>query len=229
VERHISTLKNLRVKLENRNDLKNRSEEYRSWQRDFLPKKNAVMLGRTIEQAEREERAKKNGSIRFDDEETDDFIREQLQAHTNKLEKTALNKGGSSQELNTVLDSLNRLAELENRITSLEKDNKYDQMLSLEKPTANQRTTIEFRKTRVPIGLGKAGPTIGLKFQLKPSGKPPVSSGVAAVRAKQQQQREQSCGDDEYDADLEGSNGPGVFITEGTDGDKRFFEPNNMM
>ena len=208
--------------MEDRNDLKNRSEEYRSWQRDFLPKKNAVMLGRTIEQAEKEEAAKRNGPIRFDDEETDDFIREQLQDHASKLEKTALNKGGSSQELNTVLDSLNRLAELENRITSLEKDNKYDQMLSLEKPTANQRTTIEFRKTRVPIGLGKAGPTIGLKFQLKPTGKPPVSSGVAAVRAKQQQQREQSGGDEEYDADLEGSHGPGVFITEGTDGDKRF-------
>ena len=73
VERHISTLKNLRVKLEDRNDLKNRSEEYRSWQRDFLPKKNAVMLGRTIEQAEKEEAAKRNAPIRFDDEETDEF------------------------------------------------------------------------------------------------------------------------------------------------------------
>jgi hypothetical protein len=61
VERHISTLKNLRVKLENRSDLKQRSEEYRSWQTDFLPKKNAVMLGKTLEQAEMERKTRQQG------------------------------------------------------------------------------------------------------------------------------------------------------------------------
>ena len=226
VERHISTLKNLRVKLENRHDLKTRTEEYRNWQREFLPKKAAVMLGKTIEQTERDEAEKRvrNGS---GNEETDDFIEQQLREHSKKAEQASLNKGGSSQELTTVLDSLNRLAELENRISSLEKDNKLDQLLALEKPTANQRTSIEFRKTRVPIGTAGSsskGSAMGLKFQLKPVGRPPVSSGVAAVRAKQQGQgQEDDDYEEDYDADLEGSGllerrtGPGTFITEGTD------------
>jgi hypothetical protein len=37
------------VKLEDRQSLKVRSEEFREWQKDFLPKKHAVLLGRTID------------------------------------------------------------------------------------------------------------------------------------------------------------------------------------
>jgi hypothetical protein len=48
VDRHISTLKTLRQKLETRHELKTRTEEYRSWQRVFLPKKQAVMVGKTL-------------------------------------------------------------------------------------------------------------------------------------------------------------------------------------
>ena len=52
VDRHISTLKSLRSKLESRHDLKTRTEEYRAWQRGFLPKKHAVMIGKTLEEYE---------------------------------------------------------------------------------------------------------------------------------------------------------------------------------
>jgi hypothetical protein len=52
VDRHISTLKTLRSKLETRHDLKTRTEEYRNWQRGFLPKKHAVMVGKTLEEFE---------------------------------------------------------------------------------------------------------------------------------------------------------------------------------
>lgn len=82
VDRHITTLKTLRAKLESRlvgmvvaralrlpdvtiyslpppppslsyclvcrHDLKARSDEYRHWQKDFLPKKQAVMIGRYL-------------------------------------------------------------------------------------------------------------------------------------------------------------------------------------
>jgi hypothetical protein len=45
-------LKTLRSKLETRHDLKTRTEEYRNWQRGFLPKKHAVMVGKTLEEFE---------------------------------------------------------------------------------------------------------------------------------------------------------------------------------
>ena len=44
VARHINTLKTLRQKLEDRQDLKKRSDEYRTWQRDFLPKKSIFVI-----------------------------------------------------------------------------------------------------------------------------------------------------------------------------------------
>lgn len=52
VDRHISTLKTLRSKLETRQDLKTRTEEYRTWQRGFMPKKHAVMVGKTLQEFE---------------------------------------------------------------------------------------------------------------------------------------------------------------------------------
>ena len=52
VERHIDTLKSLRQKLEARHDLKMRQEEYRNWQKEFLPKKHQVMLGKTLDEVE---------------------------------------------------------------------------------------------------------------------------------------------------------------------------------
>ena len=54
VERHIGTLKKLRERLENRQEVKQRSEEYRTWQRTFAPKKNAVYSGKTLDEAEAE-------------------------------------------------------------------------------------------------------------------------------------------------------------------------------
>ena len=48
VERHIQTLKNLRGKLEQRADLKTRTEEYRQWRTDFKEKKEAVLEGKTM-------------------------------------------------------------------------------------------------------------------------------------------------------------------------------------
>jgi hypothetical protein len=36
--------------LETRHDLKTRTEEYRNWQRGFAPKKQAVMVGKTLDE-----------------------------------------------------------------------------------------------------------------------------------------------------------------------------------
>jgi predicted transcriptional regulator len=50
VDRHISTLKTLRSKLETRHELKTRTEEYRAWQREFNPKKQSILMGKTLEE-----------------------------------------------------------------------------------------------------------------------------------------------------------------------------------
>eukprot|EP01033_Poteriospumella_lacustris_P001599 gene1599-1162_t len=141
VDRHIQTLKSLRQKLEARHDMKQRNEEYRQWQKEFIPKKQAVMVGKTLDEIE----LKKGDDgpteeERLDSEVNDDILRRASQRKA--LNGKAPNQ--SSQELTTVLDSLSRLAELEQRISSLEKDNRYDAMLAKENPPAFQRSSIEF-------------------------------------------------------------------------------------
>jgi hypothetical protein len=79
---------------------------------------------------------------------------------------SAHNKNASSQELSTVLDSLSRLADLEQRIAGLEKENKYDRMKEVENPGgANQRTSIEFRKKRA---AAEAQGPVGISYQIRP-------------------------------------------------------------
>ena len=70
VDRHISTLKTLRSKLETRHELKTRTEEYRQWQKGFLPKKHAVMVGKTLE--EFEATMPKTANLSNPDDEIDD-------------------------------------------------------------------------------------------------------------------------------------------------------------
>lgn len=67
---------------------------------------------------------------------------------------------GHGRELSTVLESLTKLAELERRISSLEKDNVYDDGSldggldeGLFNPKVNKHTTLEFRKKRTTGGL----------------------------------------------------------------------------
>lgn len=122
--------------------MKQRNEEYRQWQKEFIPKKQAVMTGKTLEELEMAKRKETGPSEdeRLDSEINDDVLRRAAQRNNNK------GKGPhqSSQELTTVLDSLSRLAELEQRISSLEKENKYDTMVAKENPPAFQRSSIEF-------------------------------------------------------------------------------------
>jgi hypothetical protein len=141
VDRHISTLQSLRHRLEARHDLKTRSEEFRQWQQHFIPKKHAVMSGKALDTLALPAQSQQ---VEPDEDVTDEMM---LRATTgNKKSRQA------AQELTTVLDSLSRLAELEQRISSLEHENRYDELLAKESPTVNQRTALEFRKKRVPTG-----------------------------------------------------------------------------
>ena len=58
VERHINTLANLRGKLEAKATMKRSTDEYRSWQKDFYTKKQAVMSGKTLQDVDEEERVR---------------------------------------------------------------------------------------------------------------------------------------------------------------------------
>lgn len=70
MDRHISTLKTLRSKLETRHELKMKTAEHREWQRGFLPKKHAVMIGKTVE--EYEASLPKTANVYDPDNEIDD-------------------------------------------------------------------------------------------------------------------------------------------------------------
>lgn len=211
VDRHISTLKALRHRLEDRSDLKNRQEEYRRWQKEFLPKKQAVLMGKTLAEVERSP----TSHAEDPDADIDDDL---IQRTINK--KSGIHKN-TTQELNTVLDSLNRLADLEHRISSLEEENRYDELMAKESPTADQRTAFDFRKKRTASGGGG----VGLTYEVRQKNwkvNLPSGPGVAAARARQQQQQQQvqaqQQSDGEYDlgedsVEVGGEGGPGIFIT----------------
>lgn len=213
VDRHIGTLKQLRMKLEARHDLKVRTEEYRNWQKDFLPKKHAVMIGKTIDEIE-------SKSPTTNQKEIDEINDELMNRTLNKS-----NHQSSSQELSNVLDSLSKLADLEKRISSLEKENRHDEMMRKESPTANQRTQFEFRKKRSQIqeidqdtnavtsalnnNQSKGPGPVGMVYEIRPKKSLPQQpqskfkvnlpsgNGAMAVKAK----RSQTFEADEYETD----------------------------
>ena len=134
VERHIGTLQKLRSKLEAKAEMKQRTDEYRQWQRTFNHKKQEVMLGKTLAEIEDVDVTKENIG--------------------NKPTLMPTKKGHAkpASELSNVLESLNKLSELETRITTLEKDNVYERMVQAERPSADRRTVLDFKKSRTVKG-----------------------------------------------------------------------------
>lgn len=137
VERHISTLRNIREKLESKIELKERINDYREWKKSFSVKKNAVMNGQTL------------ASL-------DPSITQKSTANSTMGQS----KTGGAHDLATVLDSLNKLAQLENRITDLETNNVYQKMSDLEEQRAydaQEKTALEFNKRRATGGPKASG------------------------------------------------------------------------
>lgn len=111
-----------------------------------------------------------------------------LHCTSTHLSFTADRKAGKTQELTTVLDSLSRLAALEQRITSLEVENRHDE---LNRGTrVDERSAFEFRKKRSDATEG----TRGLVFEVKL----PAGNGIKAVRGL---------------GGASGGGGNGVFLT----------------
>jgi hypothetical protein len=135
---HLDVIKSMRGKLEDKAELRSRTHEFREWKREFSDKKHAVMSGKTLEDFSRE-----SSTTRKMDESD---------AHTGSMHgSTTSSKVGNprvnkNSELTTVLRSLDKLNELEQRISSLEGDNAHERMMQAEAPPADKRLALEFRR-----------------------------------------------------------------------------------
>lgn len=141
VEQHIHTLRNLRGKLEQRVDLKSRTDEYREFQREFKHKKNAVLEGKTIEEFSKS--------------------REMSSSATGTGDVLPPMKKKPTSDLSHVLNSLSRLSELEGRISKLESGNIFDNLVDAEENPKVPESVhdIDFKKKRtMGQGAGRGGP-----------------------------------------------------------------------
>jgi hypothetical protein len=137
VHHHIDVLRSLRGKLEERAELRSRTAEFREWKKEFSEKKYAVLSGKTLEDFSRESKS----------QNVPNFSGSNSLALSGPAFNTA--KRTKANELTTVLKSLEKLSELEERISSLEKDNAHDRMLSAESAlatTEQDRLALEFRR-----------------------------------------------------------------------------------
>ena len=185
VDRHISTLKTIRDKVESRHETMTRSSAYRVWKRDFTPKKQAVLLGQTMNSMEGKVTGGLTGLTHSDEEVST--------ARPNK-------------DLSNVLDSLQKLSELENRISSLERENgAHDKPTeSLTSPLLPSR--IQFKKTKV-APYTRGAPPGGTAYTVRTKAtmlRPAVRNGRTFVPVKLSKAK----------ATTVGHSSRGVFITE---------------
>lgn len=151
---HLDVIKTMRGKLEEKAALRSRTQEFREWKKEFSGKKLAVMSGKTIDDYSRE------STLKHDSEHVGQRGTDSVSGRSTRVNKT--------NELTTVLRSLDKLNELEQRISSLEGDNAHSRMIKSEAPvnsTKNERLALDFRR--------------------KVKGDGPVNRSVYAVRERQ--------------------------------------------
>jgi len=197
VEQHIHTLRNLRGKLEQRVDLKSRTDEYRDFQRDFRHKKNAVLEGKTVDEYSKS--------------------REMSTSATGGTPGPPTKKKPAS-DLSHVLNSLSRLSELENRISQLETGNIFDNLVEAEENPKVPESVhdVDFKKKRT-LGQSGGGKTGGMRvvYSVQPGRKAasidPLARGAArgtgarGINAIRQQNSTRTGGG--------GGGGGGTFLT----------------
>lgn len=137
VNHHLDVIKNMRGKLEEKADLRARSYEFREWKKEFASKKLAVMSGKTLEDFSRES-SRLGGAINDGDGGSTLNGNDSTNSRAARTSKNA--------ELTTVLRSLDKLNELEQRISSLESDNAHERMMEAEAPVNNKKLSLEFRR-----------------------------------------------------------------------------------
>jgi hypothetical protein len=106
VEHHVNCLKNLRASIERKDTIKNRKEQFRQFKEQVEAERKAVMEGK-ISAANRFKVGQQGGE---------------------DSEQTAQNSKQVKGTLSTVIGSLDKLVELEKRISSLESDNLHERV-----------------------------------------------------------------------------------------------------
>jgi hypothetical protein len=182
VERHIETLRTIRSKLEDRVELKTRINDYRDWKRGFHDKKMAILNGKTLQTFSESDDTGGGGAGTNGHTSPGHGLKSSgrgKSASGSGGAATTATGGGGGRDLAVVLDSLNKLAQLEARITSLEKDNEnmYEKMKTTEVTTQHEaeKTALEFKKKRAvdPLQRGAMKTVYTLKTK-----KVPMSKGV---------------------------------------------------
>ena len=121
VERHITTLKKLKCKLEDRAEVKSRNDEFKEWKRTFAAKKEAILYGQTLRPSNASAHC---AEIRVDGEESEE--EEEDNYSVSSLLRSKPKQQKKEKELNLVLASLNKLSALENRVRGLETHNRHN-------------------------------------------------------------------------------------------------------
>lgn len=132
---HLDVIKSIRGKLEDKANLRMRTQEFREWKKEFSDKKHAVLSGKTLDDFSRESQTLGKNS--------EATSQASLTGGSNLGQSARANK---TTELSTVLRSLDKLNELEQRISSLEGDNAHSRMMEAEVPIKNERLALDFRK-----------------------------------------------------------------------------------
>jgi len=180
--KHVDTLSKLRGRLEAKVELKKTTNKYREFQRQFAAKKWAIMKGATLDDLEAE--GQEIGPA------TDGPLAGAPGAHIPQ-----------ASDLTNVLNSLNKLAHLEKRITSLESNNEYEKMTRDHRTPAQERTSFEFKRQREIAAKG--GPK-QIVYTIKPKRTIYGSSSGAGVNAVRNRR-----------ANGGGGGGGGTFLTGG--------------
>lgn len=115
VDKNMQSLKKIHDTIQERHKTQQRSSEYRQWRQDFKSKKDAVMSGKILENAYPK-------SELFNSEK---ILNASIPVNNNHLEEDLsrferLSHNKADKDLSHVVESLNKLSELENRIASLE-------------------------------------------------------------------------------------------------------------
>ena len=171
IEKHVDTLSKTRKRFEDKVHLKKTTNEYREFQRNFTEKKWAILKGETLEDYENKKRAQSSGGGPATNDENNNNAGDRIPPPS---------------DLTNVLESLNKLAVLEKRISTLEGQNEYEKLNMRNRIPVQERTSLEFKKKR---GLGD-GNVKKLVYTIKPKKTAYGSSsggGANAVRNRRAQ------------------------------------------
>ncbi|CAM9692891.1 unnamed protein product, partial [Choristocarpus tenellus] len=160
VSGHIRSLRKLRQKVEKRGEMQARRAKYRSALKELEVEREQLFIGKVLEPQNRSQEDKVKG------EGQKHYTTNGSGAQHRAMEGQGMGGERTVGALNTVLGSLNKLVDLEKRITLLERSNVYDDFCSSKgksKPRGKEGTecvemdTTQAATNRVTSGASRSG------------------------------------------------------------------------